>query len=60
MYGTDLGPLHTCKGCTAGSSCGTPKVGAALSLNCLTLDIFCLAVLPCLASVEDVPNLTET
>jgi hypothetical protein len=28
MYGMDLGPLHMCNSCAAGSSCGPPKAGA--------------------------------
>ena len=27
-HGMNLGPLHMCNSCVAGSSCGTPKVGA--------------------------------
>ena len=57
MHGTDLGPLHICNSCAAGSSCGTPKVGAASTLS--TLPAFESLSANCLASIEDVPTLMQ-
>jgi hypothetical protein len=50
--------LPICNSCAAGSSCGTLKAGAGLSLT--TLPVFgflSLTKLPRLTSVEDVPSL---
>lgn len=57
MNGTGLGPLHICNSCAVGSSCGTPKVGAASTLS--TLPAFESLSANCLASIEDVPTLMQ-
>ena len=36
IHGIDLGPLHICNSCAAGSSCGTPTSVARLSLTVLS------------------------
>lgn len=56
MRGMDLGPLHRCSNCAAGSSSG--------SRSCLWLCCLPRSLSPnwaaCLASIEDVPSLTAT
>lgn len=61
-HGTDLGPLHICNSCTSRSSCGTPnsRRSGCLRLCYMPLDPFPLTLLPCLASIGDVPSSTAT
>ena len=50
---------HVCNSCTAGYSCGTAEQGLPLT-KLPTTGSFPLTGLPCLASIEDEPNLTGT
>lgn len=52
----DLGPIHVCSRCSVGSPYGYPNIWNEnylwLRLCCLPLNLFPLAGLPCLASVD--------
>jgi hypothetical protein len=60
MHENDLGPLHICNSCAAGSSCGTPNARAG-AVHYLPLDPFPLTGLPHVTSEEeDALRLTAT
>jgi hypothetical protein len=60
MHQMDLGSLHICKSCAAGSSCGTPKPGAG-GVSDYIAYLWVLTGLPYLVLIEEyVLSLTAT